>query len=341
MGMGRSGMMGSGMGGPGGISMGGDAAGGYGGYGGYGEGMGGMTISPPKYKLVRFTDTHVEPGKHYRYHMKVQLHDPNHPSVGFVPPTLASLHQDVQDRIKALDAADAKQPQDPTKLPYRTFWRESEEWSQPSEVVSLPPPSLFYAGTVKQPGGAELVPGKPKVPNTQPSVKVLTSVWDPVKVVDVPAEEPQAYRGSTLNFVKDAKVIHPLNHDVVEFKEYKFQTGGIIADLMGGEPIPKKDRGSSAAALEAPGEILVFDAAGNLRVRNETDDIEEFRRALVPEPDLKTLPGGAPGDDPYGAGSAEGGYGPTGPAGMSMPGGPGGVRGRPPRGASRGSSSGP
>jgi hypothetical protein len=209
--------------------------------------------------------------------------------------------------------------------------------------VRLPPPSLFYAGTVKQASAQEVVKDKPKILITQASVKVLTSVWDPVKVVDVPAVEEQAYRGSTLNFAKDAKVIHPVNHDVVEFKEYKFQTDAIIADLMGGEAIPKKDKGSSTAdALEAPGEILVFDAAGNLRVRNETDDIEDFRRVLVPEPDTKA-PGGAAGADPYGASGAEGSSGYPGGPGMSMPGGPGGPGGkgsRPPRGASRGSSSG-
>ena len=149
------------------------------------------------------------------------------------------------------------------------------------------------------------------------------------------------YRGThieqVLNVRINAKAIHPVYHDVVDYKEYKFQTGGILADLMGGEPIPKKNKGSTAPALEAPGEILVFDAEGNLRVRNETDDIEEFRRALVPEPDPKSLPGAA-GADQYSSGDAaelSGGSGYPGSSGY-----PG--KGRSPRGSGgRSMSSGP
>ncbi len=345
MGMSGSSSMYSGM--PGGMGSSGMMSSGYGGSGyGYGDGLSTLAIAPPKYKLVRFTDTHVEQGKHYRYRLKVLLNDPNHPYYTQAPPPLASLAPEVQARIKAIDAEDAKKnaadpstKNDPTRPPHRTYWREPEEWSQPSDVVSIPSPNSFFAGDVSQPGGAEIVPGKPRVANAPPQAKVLVSVWDPVKVVDVPAEE-SAYLGSTLNFVKDAKVIHPVYHDVVDYKEYKFQTSGILADVMGGEPIPKKNKGSTAPALEVPGEILVFDAEGNLRVRNETDDIEEYRRALVPEPD-KTLPGGVPGGDPYSSG-AEGSDSPSYGGGVSgpYPGSGSSPRGRSSRG-SRGMSSGP
>jgi hypothetical protein len=316
-----------GMGGYGSGSMGYGSGSGYGGmsgYGGVGEGMSGMTLTPPKFKLVRFTDTHVEAGKYYRYRVAVQVHDPNHPALSFTPPTLASLADDVRTRVRALDTDDAKNP----RAGFRTFWRVSE-WSQPSEVITLPSLSLFFAGSVDQPGSQVPVEGKPKVPNGQPSVKVLTSAWDPVKVADVPAEE-QAYRGSILNFVKDAKVIHPVNHDVVDMKEYKFQTNALVADLMGGESIPKRDKGKSSDPLTAPGELLVFDADGNLRVQNETDDIEAFRRLLVPEPKAPATPGGA-----------EGGYAPTGMPGEGGYGGyPEASGGRRSRGSARGSGSG-
>jgi|GEM_PF-1251691 hypothetical protein len=307
------------------------ASSGYG-YGGYGEGMSAMTIAPPKFKLVRFTDTHVEPGKYYRYKVKVQLHDPNHPWMTYAPPTLASLDEKVQKRIKALDEQDAK-----SKTPNtRTFWVESD-WSQPSDVVTLPSRSSFYAGTVDQPGMAEIVPGKPRVANSQPSVKVLTSVWDPVKVADFPAEE-LAYRGSVLNFSKDAKVIHPLNHDVVDFKEYKFQTGAIIGDLAGGDSIPKRNKSNAADPLKAPGELVVIDEHGQLRVRHETDDIEEFRRRLVP-PEPKT-PTPAEGAEGYGSYGETPGYGPPGAMRSSGPGYGGSSGGsRPPR--SSGGRSGP
>jgi len=319
---GMGGMAGSGgSGGSYGSGYGGGYGSGYGsGYGG--EGMSGMNLVPPKYKLVRFTDTHVELGKHYRYRVAVQLNDPNHPHINYLPPTLASLDGEVQKRIKAQDAEDAKN----AKPNFRTFWRVSP-FSEPSEVVSLPSPNRFFAGSVEQPGSQELIPGKPKVANGQPAVKVLTSAWDPVKVADIPVEE-SAYRGSILNFVKEAKVIHPVNHDVVEFKDYKFQTNAIVADLMGGESIPKRDKKSSDP-LKAPGELLVVDAEGNLHVQNETDDIEDFRRLLVPEPKTPTTPAGAAGEGyPTGDPAESGGY-------NNYPGASGGRR---PRSSARGNS---
>jgi hypothetical protein len=184
---------------------------------------------------------------------------------------------------------------------------------------------------------AEIVPGKPRVANSQPSVKVLTSVWDPVKVADFPAEEV-AYRGSVLNFSKDSKVIHPLNHDVVDFKEYKFQTGAIVGDLAGGDSIPKRNKSNAADPLKAPGELVVIDEHGQLRVRHETDDIEEFRRWLVPpEPKTPTPAEGAEGYSTYGEGP---GYGPPGAMRSSAPGYGGSSGGsRPPR--SSGGRSGP
>jgi hypothetical protein len=316
-----------------GSGPGGYGAGGYG-AGGYGDGYGGMALAPPKYKLIRFTDTNVEQGKHYRYRVKVLLHDPNHPTHGMVPPTLASLDPKVRDRIKALDVADAAKPPLANGMPFRTMWVESP-WSDPSEVVSLPAPRQYFVGSVDQPAAVEIVEGKPKVPNTQPKAKVLASVWDPVKVVDVPAEV-DAYRGSILNFVQDAKVIHPVTHEVVDLTKYNFQTNALVADLDGGEQIPPVDR-KNDKPLTAPGEMLIFDAAGNLHVQDETEDVESFRRLLLPKPDPNAPQPGADGMMPGDTGASADGYGDL------MEGyGPGPGRGRTPRGSgNRGSRGGP
>jgi hypothetical protein len=84
-------------GGEGGMGMGGGYGGGYGarmgGYGarggtdeggGYGGGYGSnmMNFTPPKYKLIRFTDLRVTPGRKYRYRVRMYVHDPNHPMYG-------------------------------------------------------------------------------------------------------------------------------------------------------------------------------------------------------------------------------------------------------------------
>jgi hypothetical protein len=70
----------------------------------------------------------------------------------------------------------------------------------------------------------------------------------------------------------------------------------------------------------APGEILFFDGAGNLRVQNEADDIEGYRRYFVAE--APELPAAA---SPMG-GDYDGGFGDILEGMPPMP----GARGRPP-----------
>ncbi len=67
-GMGPGGMMGGGMGGMTG-----------GGEGGVGMGMGmGMEMKLPEYRMFRFVDTTVEPGKTYRYRVQISVRNPNY-----------------------------------------------------------------------------------------------------------------------------------------------------------------------------------------------------------------------------------------------------------------------
>jgi hypothetical protein len=325
---GSSGMYGTGSASMGSSGMGSAAmAGGGSGYEGYGSAA---TFVPPKYKLVRFTDTHVEEGKYYRYRLKVQLHDPNHPAQGYPPPSLASLAPEVQSRVTALDAADAKMPERAKGIPWRTYWVESD-WSQPSEVATLPLASNYFAGSVNQPATAVVVEGKPRLPNDQPSATVLTTVWDQDKVVDVPIEQ-KVYRGSVLNFVEDAKVIHPVTHEVLDLEKYKFKTGALVADMIGGEVVSSRNA-SLEEPLRAPGEVLVVDANGVLHVQDETTDIENFRRYTLPKEE-KLPPGSAPGSSGYDP--AEGGYGASSAPGYGMPSPRGG---RPARGRGRSGSS--
>jgi hypothetical protein len=266
---------------------GGAAAGGYDGMGGGMANMGTTLANapPPKYKLIRVTDLTAEVGHKYRYKMQVILHDPNHPATerGYVAPNPASLAAEVRTRVKALDSS--------------VFYVESD-WSEPSPVVELPRTCRFFAGTAKQPELRPLIAGKPEVPNTtHPEAKALAVVWDSTKVVDVPAEV-NVHRGSILNFVEDAQVIHPVTHEIVDLSKYAFSTNAIVADIMGGEEIPLLDKRTEKQPLVAPGELLIFDAEGNLHVQNETDDIEGFRRYLVPEPSEESVR--SPMGDPMG-----------------------------------------
>jgi hypothetical protein len=246
---------------------------------GVGAGMPGMAgdmdsgslagMPPPKYKLIRFTDVNVEAGHKYRYRVKVLLHDPNHPMTGYTPPSLASLDQTVRERIRGLDAS--------------VFYVFSD-WSEASPVAELPSVDQYFAGSVKQPTTSPLVPGKPPVPaTTHPVGKSLVVIWDATKAVDV-AAEVDVHRGSIFNLVKDVQVIHPVQHRPVELTEYAFSTNAIVADMIGGEVIPLISRQGEMEPLKAPGEMLIIDSQGKLRVQDEAEDIEGFRRFLITEP---------------------------------------------------------
>jgi len=253
-------------------------------YGGYGEGGTGV-VDPtirPKYKLIRFTDTGVEAGRKYRYRLKVFLEDPNYPSAAFRSPPPVSLDNEVQDRVKKQAAADAKRAA--TRQGFKTYWRESE-WSEPSEVVSLPSMDRFFAISADPPALSNIIDGRPGVPSTQPDAKILTVVWDPAKAADLAAEE-EIFRGSLISFVADAWAVHPVKLEVRSLPKTEFRTNSIVADIQGGENIPPLKR--TTDPLKAPAEVLVFDSQGNLSVEDDTSDIEEVRKFTPqPEPEKK------------------------------------------------------
>jgi hypothetical protein len=293
--------------------------GGYGGYGaeyggsgyggsGYGSGEGtGTGVDPlvqPKYKLIRFTDMSVEAGRQYRYRLKVFLEDPNYPSTAVPAPPPSSLSNEVQDRVKKLTVADAKASADKTAaakrtVTWKTFWRESD-WSEPSEPVTLPPTEKFLALSADPPVTSPIMPNRPQVPNTQPSGKLLAVKWDPTRVADL-AAKADVYRGSTLTFrAEEALAVHPVRLEMRSLPKVMFNTGAIVADIQGGDPIPQVKK--SGDPLKAPAEILIFTADGQLSVEDGGTDIEEVRMHTVMEE--KAAP------DPYmsSSGSSEEGY---------------------------------
>lgn len=251
---------------------------------GYGSGM--PTYTPPKHQLIRFTDTHVELGKKYRYRFRVRLNDPNHPAYGYQPPSGASLHADVRKRIKAIDDADAARPKDQlTGQPYRTYWIWSP-WSDASPVAEVPRPERIFAGKVL-PTRTQKIKNV-DVATAEPTVDAFAIVFDHSKIADIPTENDKVGRGSVLNFVqKAAKVIHPVTKEVIEIPEYNVTTNALVADLMGGETIRAINAGTTSTTLTALGELLVVDADGKLHVQNEGQDIENVRRFTVPKVDPK------------------------------------------------------
>ncbi|HUE74406.1 MAG TPA: hypothetical protein VMP01_26220 [Pirellulaceae bacterium] len=262
------------------------------------DGMGGMGIGghqasfgpQVKYKLIRVTDFSVEPGRKYRYRLKLVLDDPNN-SQFFAAPRLAALDPEVQTRINADKAKDR-------------YYLTGKDWSAPSDVVSLPAEHWFYAGKVDSDAGQVLVKDTRPV-RREPTAKIVAIVHDPDKGADVPLE--QVVRpGSTINLKAEVNVIHPIKGIIHNFKDYALRTDAFVADILGGEVIPNIHKERSGDKMTVPGEILMIDSDGNLFVQDEAEDVDDFRRYVPPEETKKP----AGGFDPMNPMDPMGGMGP-------------------------------
>jgi len=263
--------------------------------GGYGEGAmqggSGQEIKIAKYKLVRFTDTTVEPLRKYRYRVKLDFEDPNNPYNGDTAPwdparTLAlrkpsqqSMSGNVITRVKKAEAAGNKFP----------FLLESEP-SEPSDIVELPAANRYFAGKASPGGGSALKQGTPIILTSQPSANLLTVEWDAAKAVDVPGEK-EVFRGSTLNFEKEVDVIHPGILAIHPIGKYSFHNNSLVLDFAGGNDIPSLENRRSDTKVQEPCEILIIDGLGNLQLLDETDDVDGFRRYLPPKVEAPKTPG--------------------------------------------------
>ena len=119
---------------------------------------------PSDYRLFRFLDFHVEPGKYYMYRVSLVLANPNHK----LKPTLLS------------DAAKE----------YGEKIHLQTEWSKPSGVVSVPGDTAVLLMAVTPPA----------TKSGDPSATVLVTKW----LMDRGAEEhkklPPLLRGQIANF---------------------------------------------------------------------------------------------------------------------------------------------
>jgi hypothetical protein len=243
----------------------------------------GSTEALVKYKLVRFVDQKIEKGHKYRYRIRVLVEDPNYPDEPYATPSLAGLDAKAQERVRGLEAVDAKSGKAKSV-------NRSSGWSPVSEMVTMPPAEWFYAGSVEPETTGSLAGGeglKYLNFNRPQGGKALVVVQDDKKAVDVPAKW-ELFKGSAVNFtLPEVSVIHPALGEKRKVEKYSFQTNAVVADMRGGEDIPVVT-GERSNPMKAPGEILFVDAAGIMHVRDEVDDIEYFHRFIGPEEPKET-----------------------------------------------------
>jgi hypothetical protein len=278
---------GSGGGGYGGASS--DGGYGGGGYGGaYGGGMGavdedGMPLEVQEYKLFRFVDYNVQAGRSYRYRVRLAVEDPNAP-IQFPQPNPRFLDRSVVVRIQKQEAEKT--------IKDRIYWRYTP-WSEPTDLVSIAQEERIIAGSVTSPdsmGRAKVGDKNVRFPNplSEAQVEGILVAFDEEKSADIPATVPLR-RGSVVNFTaKKLEMVDPKIGMLREVDSYAFKSDILVLDILGGNPLPGKDK------QKTPGELLVLTPDGQLEVHSEIEESREFFYNTFP----KAEPiGGVYGDD--------------------------------------------
>ncbi len=295
---------------------------------GYGTGRVAARRPTVPHLMVRFFDHAAEVGKTYRYRVRVVLEDPNRPLNPQTEPSRRMLDPEVIARIDKIEAEDreyedllertGKAP----RAPYWTLppWGERErpvrtsfvrtEWSEPSDPCTVLGSEGFVAGSVTAARYRPLVASTngpaPEALLSEATGNLVVVAWDWRRGVEVPGERP-VRRGSFLNFRQDADVMHPVTTQIKRLEDYRFNSRGLVLDMRGGEVLIVDEDDGEKKELRAPGEFILFDADGNLMVRNEVNDTEDYRRLLLIEDAGPTAGAGMVGSSyDYEAGMEEG-----------------------------------
>jgi len=242
--------------------------------------------------LFRFFDFTVQPGKHYRYRVKLVLANPN---FGMLP---HFLEKEGMEKVKTLET----------------------DWSDPSPSVAVPLDSQVLAVSARGSDGTAtvmLVRFEEKDGAAAAEEFATVARGQFLNYLDRPFPEhalPGAMptMGSAAGY--PGGMMGPMgmpyapgaaakSEDAPE-RKVNYITNALLLDVMGGGRLPGKDR-----SLVEPGSILLLDAEGKLVVRNELDDLPEYQFHKPPETqEVATVgqPKGRGRNAAAGAGSPEG-----------------------------------
>ncbi len=258
-----------------------------------------------KLKLFRFFDVLAEPGKTYRYRVRLLLNNPN-----FGIQVRYLKDDDYSTRIpgfKGVDPAGTPVKAGPAEL--AASETICTEWSQLSPTVLIPRDTRLLAVTVNPPA-----PGRENPPNG----KVMVINWVNKSGIEAYKDFP-VRRGKVINFkgYKFPEIIEPREErytrtrrgrppqrvlrrptDEVETIDLDYVTESLVVDLRPGQ------RSSSRDPWPGPSEILVWNPDGSLAVLNELADRDDYEDLTMTEEEAAALddasgiaPGGLPDDD--------------------------------------------
>lgn len=263
-------------------------------------------LSP--YILFRFIDFNIEPGKRYKYRVRLGFDNPNFN----VEPRhlIAELQQLIED--------------DKTLKRRQKKWKKyiKSPWSKPSDVVVVPHDDQLLL--------ADVEPAK-KI-DADPKAKVMAVHWDMQSGIQVSDDFKDIRRGTVANFL-DHEITEPeterrpgmgrpgmmgpgMGEEGMDEmmggprgrarnprrrtgrnaplpgtpgggrmlgdrgklpEKVDFKTECLVLDIRGGKSISRRNRD-----LTEPGEMLLLDPDGNLVVKNDVVDFDQYRKYKFP-----------------------------------------------------------
>ena len=154
------------------------------------------------------------------------------------------------------------------------------EWSEPSSwILAGSNGSSFYAGDAVVEGMRTTRVGETVIALTEPIARFVAGAWSEKYNTLLPSKRDVS-RGDLLNFIAERiHMLNPRDYRVLRADNEPIQTNGVVVDIMGGMSLPY----TVPMRYQAPTDVLVLDASGNLRVQNSLDDYKGYRHALFLE----------------------------------------------------------
>ncbi len=196
-----------------------------------------------RHLLFRYFDFDVEPGKRYRYRVRLALSDVN--------------GTPVQEKYLANEVIARREQENRS---YRF-----SPWSNQSPVAVVPPAGLVFVAGAEPTNRANFA--------SEPEAELLIKSLDSTTASEV-AIAGGFTRGKVLNLIsRQAKIIwsstfEPVNRDgePVDSPKFNFRTNLTLLDFDGGESL------MGSRTMTAPARVLLMDAAGHMRVHNELNE---------------------------------------------------------------------
>ncbi len=226
-----------------------------------------------KYHLIRFYDFEVQPGKVYRYRVRLLVEDVNYPEDSRFEPSLSTLKADTLKRVyelKAIDQVNADKAKADPKLTFERSFTLRTDWSEAGAPIRVDYPIRAYIGETRT------------MSNRDADVVVVE--WDGKRGGDVVRREAKAVKGQVFagkikmnpTGTKGAEVINPLNKQVFLDDDFEFRSSATLVDMIFGEQLALYDRKDDP--LVGVGKICMFDSAtGELFISDEFEAFEPFR----------------------------------------------------------------